>query len=117
MKLELDNADLEKIQAVILDKALDAVKTAVSSMQDNQPYTTRAGLAKYLGVGTSTVTHWVKLGMPYVLLEDGRKLYGKKTATKWLKSKEVVEVKQQLISKESKEKSLRLLEQPKASKN
>ncbi|WP_347283969.1 DNA-binding protein [Lactobacillus taiwanensis] len=83
MEIVLDDNQRQEIQGLIVK----AVNKGVEQATNTRPYVTRREIAKYFGVGESTITHWAKLGMP-VAVVDGRKLYGKQSITQWLKSKE-----------------------------
>lgn len=63
------------------------VKTIKDTLNHPKPYLNRREIAKYFGVADSTISYWATLGMPVAVI-DGRKLYGKKSITEWLKSKE-----------------------------
>lgn len=75
---------LDLIKSFISESVIQAVE---SLKADNRPYLTRRGMAQYLGVSESTVSNWATLGMPVAII-DGRKMYGKKACTNWIKSHE-----------------------------
>ncbi|MGQ5709470.1 DNA-binding protein [Lactobacillus sp. PSON] len=84
MQLMLDQESTAKIQELVIN----AVNSAVKNAKDERPYLNRQQMAKYMGVSPDTITHWANMGMPVATLSDGRKLYGKKTVTEWLKDHE-----------------------------
>ncbi|MCM1514671.1 MAG: terminase small subunit [Anaeroplasma bactoclasticum] len=84
MQIILDQEQQNEIQNLIIS----AVNKAVKNATNQRPYLTRKGIAEYFGVSPDTITHWASLGMPVATLEDGRKLYSKRSITEWLESKE-----------------------------
>lgn len=89
MKLVFDDEQVEAIQGLVTN----AIETAVKQTNTQHPYLNRRDASKYFGVAESTLSYWATLGMPVANIE-GRKLYGKESITKWLKSKEVVNTRQ-----------------------
>lgn len=85
MEFKLDEQQEAEIKAYVLNAVKNAVKEATTL---NKPYLNRKEIAKYFGVGDSTITYWASLGMPVANIE-GRKLYGKQSITAWLKSHEM----------------------------
>lgn len=83
MEIVLDDKQRQAIQCLIVQ----AVNKGVEQATNTRPYLSRKEIAQYFGVGESTITHWASLGMP-VAIVDGRKLYGKRSITQWLESKE-----------------------------
>ena len=85
MELKLDQEQETEIRSYVLNMVTDAIKQATIT---SKPYLNRKEIAKYFGVADSTISYWASLGMP-VAIVDGRKLYGKKSITEWLKSHEM----------------------------
>lgn len=83
MKIILDQQQVTMIQSLVLDAVNDGIKQATNK----RPYLNRKDIARYFGVAQSTITLWASLGMPVSII-DGRKLYGKKSITQWLKDHE-----------------------------
>ncbi len=83
MQLVLDDEQIVEIRKMVFS----VVKDSIKQVENQRPYLTRKDIAKYFGVGESTISYWASLGMP-VAVVDGRKLYGKQSITQWLKSHE-----------------------------
>ena len=83
MQLVLDDEQIAEIRKIVFA----VVKDSIKQVKDFRPYLNRKGIAKYFGVGESTISYWARLGMPVAVI-DGRKLYGKQSITEWLKSHE-----------------------------
>ena len=90
MNINLTDALIERIVSELRPIVIATVQKSINSVihNDSHPYLNRREMAKYLGVAESTVSAWVSIGMPVATI-DGRKLYGKKTVTQWLKSHEM----------------------------
>lgn len=86
MEIKLDATQEEKLSNHIMELVENSVKQ-VTKRDESKPYLNRREIAKYFGVADSTISYWATLGMPVAVI-DGRKLYGKKSITDWLKSKE-----------------------------
>ena len=86
MEIKLDANQEEKLSNRIMELVENSVKR-VTKKDDSKPYLNRKEIANYFGVADSTISYWATLGMPVAVIE-GRKLYGKKSITDWLKSKE-----------------------------
>lgn len=84
MEIKLDKEQENEIKSLIFNLVTDGIKKASNS---SRPYLNRKEISKYFGVAESTISYWASLGMPVAVI-DGRKLYGKKSITKWLESKE-----------------------------
>lgn len=84
MEFKLEEQEKNDIQNYIANVVKDAINRGSNS---NRPYLNRKDIAEYLGVAPTTIDIWVSLGMPVAVI-DGRKLYGKKSCTDWLKSME-----------------------------
>ena len=89
MEFKLDENQETEIKTYVLNVVRDAIKQATTA---NKPYLNRKEIAKYFGVAESTITFWASLGMPVANI-DGRKLYGKKSITQWLKDHEMPSIK------------------------
>ena len=84
MEFTLNSEQKTDLQNYICGLVKESIKKASNS---SKPYLNRAEIAKYFGVAPSTITYWASLGMPVAVI-NGRKLYGKKSITNWLESKE-----------------------------
>lgn len=84
MRISLDDEQKTEIKRLVVSIVEDALK----EIDHAKPYLNRRETAKYFGVSESTVSHWASLGMPVAVI-NGRKLYGKQSVTKWLKSHEI----------------------------
>lgn len=79
----------EDQESQIKQYVFNVVQSAIKNASDNKkPYLNRKEAAAFLGVAPSTIDIFVRQGMPVAVI-DGRKLYGKESMTRWLKSKEV----------------------------
>lgn len=85
MEIKLDASQEKDLSQHIITLVRTSLNQAVEN--ESKPYLNRKEIAKYFGVADSTISYWVTLGMPVAVI-DGRKLYGKKSITEWLKSKE-----------------------------
>ena len=83
MQFVLDDEQITEIRKAVFAVVQDSIK----QVENQRPYLNRKDIAKYFGVAESTITYWASLGMP-VAVVDGRKLYGKKSITQWLKAHE-----------------------------
>ena len=84
MQVTLDDEQTAEIKAFIFSTIKDGIKQATNT----RPYLNRKDIAKYFGVADSTIGYWAKLGMPVAVI-GGRKLYGKRSITQWLKDHEM----------------------------
>lgn len=84
MEIKLDEQQEAEIRTLIFKIVNDAL---LQLSNNERPYLNRKDIAKYFGVAPSTIDVWLKQGMPVAVI-DGRKLYGKKSITNWLESKE-----------------------------
>lgn len=84
MEIKLDQEQEKEIKSLVFNLVTDGIKKASNS---SRPYLNRKEISKYFGVAESTISYWASLGMPVAVI-DGRKLYGKKSITNWLESKE-----------------------------
>ena len=89
MEFKLDESQETEIKTYVMGVVKDAIKQATTT---SKPYLNRKEIAKYFGVAESTITYWASLGMPVANI-DGRKLYGKKSITQWLKDHEMPSIK------------------------
>lgn len=85
MEIKLDASQEKALSDHIVGLVQDSIKQA--TQYSEKPYLNRKEIAKYFGVAESTISYWASLGMPVAYI-DNRKLYGKKSITNWLKSKE-----------------------------
>ena len=83
MQISLDKKQIAEINALVHS----AIKSAIKKNELQRPYLNRKEIAKYFGVSESTIRHWASLGMPVANI-DGRKMYGKKSITDWIRSYE-----------------------------
>ncbi len=83
MQIKLDDDQVANIKTLVFGIVKDGIKQATNQ----RPYLNRKDIAKYFGVADSTIRNWALLGMPVAVI-DGRKMYGKKSITAWLKSHE-----------------------------
>lgn len=89
MNINLTDALIAQIIAGLKPVIVATVQNSVKDTKsDSRPYLNRTDMAKYLGVSQSTVSAWVAIGLSVAII-DGRKLYGKKTVTQWLKEHEI----------------------------
>ena len=94
MQFVLDDEQITEIRKAVFAVVQDSIK----QVENQRPYLNRKDIAKYFGVAESTITYWASLGMP-VAVVDGRKLYGKKSITQWLKAHEMPSQKAQRQTK------------------
>lgn len=83
MEINLDKKQITEIKALVYS----VIKSAIKQTEPQCPYLNRKEIAKYFGVSESTIRHWASLGMPVAII-DGRKMYGKKSITDWIRSYE-----------------------------
>ncbi|MCI1290300.1 MAG: DNA-binding protein [Lactobacillus sp.] len=83
MQIALDQEQVLAIENLVCA----AVKNGIKQATNQKPYLNRRNIAKYFGIADSTISYWATLGMPVAII-DGRKMYGKKSITDWLKAHE-----------------------------
>lgn len=83
MEINLDKKQIAEIKQLVFSVVIDSIK----QIEQPKPYLNRKDIAKYFGVSESTIRHWASLGMPVANI-DGRKMYGKKSITDWIRSYE-----------------------------